>query len=441
MPLLKKTDLMEKGERLTVRSGEFAGLPCTIVDPTPYPDDDLNRRRKIDVVVHTDHGDEEVCLLPRVIDDGGRFDAYLAQQHAAPVTPTTPPAPVPAQAPAPVVVPPPAVLPTMEQPVVIMSPITDVDDPRLDPYRPDPAVVDRYISRRIEGLGKGISDTDFLLTFFKDRENVMLVGDTQAGKTMMVQVLAVLAGRQRAKDRGDADWENAKPLPVFTLSGSSGVTDFDLFGQVTAFTDPLTGRESLVWLPGLVDMAVRAGGILYLDEVNMMGERVTSSLHPVCDYRRQFVNRQKAVPIEVDGTLTFVPDVVQASDDLWIVGTVNPGYKGAGAMNEAFTGRFQWVPWGYDEAVENRLIPYQTVRLIGEALRQAREGRAISTPVGSGTLAQVCKNVDRFGAEVALWMLVSLFQPGEQAAVEEILTARSFHTMLDSERDQRTATA
>ena len=32
-----------------------------------------------------------------------------------------------------------------------------------------------------------------------------------------------------------------------------------------------------MWLPGVVDLAAQVGGILYLDEVNAMGERVTSS--------------------------------------------------------------------------------------------------------------------------------------------------------------------
>jgi MoxR-like ATPase len=424
MGLKSKIDFMEPGSKLTVIGGEFAGLACTITSNVPYPDEDVNRRRKIDVKVHTEHGDEDVLLLPRMIDDGGRYAAYQAEQHGWVLPGTITPETSGVVSAAPVVV-------TQEQ----SAPITSVDDPRLDPYRPDPAVVDNYISRKIPGQDR--LDVEFLLDFFKRRRNIMLVGDTQAGKTMLVQVLAVLAGRQRAKDLGIEDWQNAKPLPVFTLSGSSGVTDFDLFGQPTVYNE-LSGIERLVWLVGMAALASEVGGILYLDEVNMMSERVTSSLHPLTDYRRHFVNRQKAVKVTSEEGSAFVPEIVEASDDLWVIGTINPGYKGAGAMNEAFTNRFQWIPWGYDEQVEKKLVSYQSVRLLGDALRSAREQRAINTPVGTGTLQELCSNTDQYGSETALWMLVSMFQTNEQPAVEQIITDRSIRSLLDEEKATRT---
>ena len=67
----------------------------------------------------------------------------------------------------------------------------------------------------------GMSDTDFLLRYTNDfyraknegrPASFMLKGDTQGGKTLLVQVLAIL-------------WADAmgfpKPMPIFTLSGSS----------------------------------------------------------------------------------------------------------------------------------------------------------------------------------------------------------------------------
>ena len=107
--------------------------------------------------------------------------------------------------------------------------------------------------------------------------------------------------------------------------------------------------ESLVWLPGIADLAAQCGGILYLDEVNAMGERVTSSLHPLTDHRHHFVNRNKAV---LRGG-QIMPDVVSAHMDLWIVGTYNEGYRGMGEMNEAFINRFRHIRWGYDGNVES----------------------------------------------------------------------------------------
>ena len=163
---------------------------------------------------------------------------------------------------------------------------------RLDHLRPSRAKVKRYINR---AMSNGMTDIEFLLLFASDEyrianegrpASIALKGDTQSGKTFLVEALAVA-------------WADSlglpKPMPIFTISGSSGVTDFDLFGQTTSYTDPVTGIESLVWLPGIVELAAQCGGILYLDEMNAMGERVTSCLHPVIDHRHQFVNRNKPV--------------------------------------------------------------------------------------------------------------------------------------------------
>lgn len=399
-----KTSRMQPGDEYIVTAGKLVGRTVTIIDPTPFPDTDAERRRKITVSFNG----ETLYLLPRLLE----APASYAQPVAQP-TPIRPDVFVPH--------------PESGVPVLVPGHVTDVNDPRLDPWRPDPAILGKYISRTIPN---GQTDVEFLIGLWENRltdehrGNVVFVGDTQAGKTLLVQVLAVVAGRQTA---------SGKPLPVFTLSGSNGVSDFDLFGQPTAFTTP-DGHERLVWLPGVCDLAARAGGILYLDEVNMMAERVTSSLHPLTDHRRAFVNRQRAVRFEHEGTEVFMPDVVNASDDLWIVATMNPGYKGAGSLNEAFTNRFRWLPWGYDDEVEKKLVPSDTVRMLGQMLRSARASRSLSTPVGTAALTRLCSDIDAFGVDTALWMFTSMFAPQEQAKVETILIDRSVKMLLLDEQ-------
>ena len=108
----------------------------------------------------------------------------------------------------------------------------------------------------------------------------------------------------------------------------------------------------LIWLSGVVDLAARCGGILYLDEANFMGERVTSSLHPLADHRHHFINRNK--PVYKDGQ--FMPETVTGHLDLWIIATINEGYRGTGNFNEAFAGRFENVLWGYNDEVERILV-------------------------------------------------------------------------------------
>lgn len=406
-----KTSKMQTGDTFTVKSGEFKGLTATIVDPKPFPDTDLQRRRKITVDVQIGDHAERVYILPRMLE---------SNVVAFPSTPAVSASPHTGEA---VVLP----HPVTGAPTYLPGDITDPDDPRLDPWRPDPAIVKSYISR---AMPNGEKDTEFLLKFWDMRRdrNLCLVGDTQSGKTMLVQVLAVLAGAKRP---------SGQPLPVFTLSGSAGVTDFDLFGQPTAFTGP-DGHERLVWLPGVVDLAARAGGILYADEMNMISERYTSSLHSLADHRRAFVNRQKAVAFQHEGETVFMPEVVEAHEDFWFVATINPaGYKGTGSMNEAFSNRWTFIPWDYDEAVERKLVPSSAVRLFGQALREARANRAISTPVGTAALSRMCQDADLFGAETAVWMLKAMFTPSEQPKVEAIALDRSILMLLQDEQQAK----
>lgn len=408
-----KSAKMKPGDTCVVRAGEFRGHTATIVDAQPFPDSDLERRRKITVEVDG----ETVYMLPRLLETS---NVHPIRQAPVAQTPAYGEVMIPS--------------PSGDDFIVVPEDIYDVDDPRLDPWRPghgDPkaaaAILRSYISRT---MPNGQKDTDFLLSFWEKRANILLVGDTQSGKTMMVAVLAILAGARRP---------SGKALPVFTLSGSSGVTDFDLFGQPTAYITP-DGRERLVNLPGVVDLASKAGGILYLDEVNFMSERTTSSLHPVCDHRRAFVNRQRAVRVEHEGTEVFMPEVVTANDDLWVIATINPGYKGT-TMGEAFTNRFRFIPWGYDDTVEKKLIPSAAVRLLGQALREARATRAINTPVGTAALARMCEDAVEYGPETAVWMLKAMFLPQEQAKVEAIVTDRSVLMLLQDEAQARTAEA
>jgi len=296
------------------------------------------------------------------------------------------------------------------------SAVLTLDDPRLDAFRPDPKVVEQYVSRTMKN---GQTDIEYLIKVWERRENVLLVGDTQGGKTMLVQVMAVVIGMQMGLN---------KPLPVFTLSASNGITDFDLFGQPTVWVDE-SGAERVVRLPGLADMAARIGGIFYLDEVNMMPERVTSSLHPMCDWRRAFTNRSKAVQVPGDG---FMPEVVPCSDNLWIVATMNPNYRGAGALNEAFANRFRHLEWEYDAKVERRLVPNEGCRLLGQALRNARAQGHIRTPVGTSALMRLAQDVAEDGADMALYSLLSMFTPTEKEHVNEVIESQSFRSMIVS---------
>ena len=408
------------GFKYEIKDGDFQGEVVTIISNIAVPDGEPNQRK---ILTRTPDG-QDFYILPRQLNEA---PVALAGQDDVPVAPVVPALLAP-------------VLTSITQPsgehVVnlvhrVVNPITDPMDPRLDHLRPSRRKVKQYIGR---DMGNGFTDTDFLLAFTSDAyrsdENnasrpasVLIKGDTQSGKTMLVGVLACLWADRLGLP---------KPMPIFELIGSSGVTDFDLFGQTTSYTDPATGQESLVWLPGIVELAATVGGILYLDEVNALDQRVTSSLHPLVDHRHSFVNRNKAV--WKGGQ--FLPEVTSADPDLWVIGTYNESYAGMGKLNEAFINRFEHVVWGYSGDVEQTLVKSAAIRLLGDSLRTARDRNSIRTPVGTAALIRCVRNVKTFGTILGLKTLIDLFGPSERPIVEAIIEDRSIIILLNEELRQ-----
>lgn len=383
-----------------VNSGPHQGCRATVVDPTVQPDGSPNQRKiLVNITTGIDSWDE--WIIPK----------QLSLPNAPVQTATPAPVQTAAVAPAPVAAP---------VPSVDIEEIT-LDHPMFDRFRPSrPNLLKQYVSRTLPGEK---TDIDALITYYERRDsrgyatNVGLVGDTQSGKTMLVEVLATVIAQRMGL---------SKPLPVFTLSGSSGITDHDLFGQYRP-----DEFGSLRWMEGIVALAARFGGILYLDEVNAMPGNVTSALHPLTDDRRQFVNIRKPVPTEFGG---WTPEVVNASKDLWVLCTYNPGYAGMSRTNEAFANRFSWFEWGYDDNVEKKLIKSPAIRQLGQALRLARETRAISTPVGTSALQRLEQDVKDLGLDFALWAFMGQFtSPTEKSKVDHIITDRSIKSLLIAE--------
>lgn len=402
-----KAKHLSNGLSVRISSGPFEGQLATVIDGRVVPDGDPNQRKVLVSIEGLGPGGSahETYVLPRQLE-----------------VPSVAPAPVaPAPAPQPVSVG--ADLTVIERGrLVEATPITDPMDPTLDQFRPPADVVDKYISREVAG---GMTDIDYLLHMRDQRDsrgyspNVALVGETQSGKTMLVEVLAVLSAIRDG---------HPKPYPVFTLNGSNGISSYDLFGMTQAVV--VDGNEHLIWMDGLVPRALQCGGFLYLDEWNAVAPAQATALHPVLDDRRSFTNYQKAVP---DGHGGFTPEVIKANTDLWVLATINPGYKGTQAMAEASTNRFRWMPWDYDDKVEEALVPSTTVRGIGKALREARNQRILTTPVGTSALQRLNADCATFGVENALWVFTGMFPPAERDRVQTIIEDRGFLDVLKAE--------
>ncbi|MGI6657792.1 MAG: AAA family ATPase [Dethiobacteraceae bacterium] len=153
-------------------------------------------------------------------------------------------------------------------------------------------------------------------------EPVLLRGPKGTGKSTLVEKVAEIL-----------------MLPVNRISGSQ---DHDL--------DALLGGKTLkngeiVYEEGLLLRAVTGGELLVLDEVNMMRQDITSTVHPLLEHR----NRSLAVP-----GLGYItpPPTFRA------IACMNIGYVGTSPLNEAFQDRFRSinVPYAKTEAIADIIV-------------------------------------------------------------------------------------
>jgi nitric oxide reductase NorQ protein len=120
---------------------------------------------------------------------------------------------------------------------------------------------------------------------------VILKGPTGCGKTRFVEYMA-----------------HALSLPLVTVSCHEDLTASDLVGRFL-FRD-----EETVWQDGPLTLAVRYGGICYLDEIVEARKDTTVIIHSLTDDRRM---------LYIDKT----GEVIRAHEGFMMVLSYNPGYQ------------------------------------------------------------------------------------------------------------------
>lgn len=96
-----------------------------------------------------------------------------------------------------------------------------------------------------------------------------LIGPSGTGKTHIVYLVAELCG-----------------LPIWEVNCGLQTSSYDLIGRFIGL-----GKEN--WIDGLLTKWLRLGGIMYLDEANMMKQDVATRLNPVLDTRGHLVLNEK----------------------------------------------------------------------------------------------------------------------------------------------------
>lgn len=155
---------------------------------------------------------------------------------------------------------------------------------------------------------------------------VMLKGPTGSGKTRFLQHMAYRLG-----------------LPLITVACHEDLTASDLVGRYL-----FVGNETQ-WIDGPLTLAVKHGGICYLDELVEARKDTTVVIHPLGDDRR-------ILPIEKKG------HIVEAHDDFMLVVSFNPGYQSIlKDLKQSTRQRFLALDFDYpDRAAEAEIVERET---------------------------------------------------------------------------------
>jgi nitric oxide reductase NorQ protein len=183
---------------------------------------------------------------------------------------------------------------------------------------------------------------------------VLLKGPTGCGKTRFVEYMAWKLGRPlavvkdgaKSQDVGDKEVR----VPLVTIACHEDLTASDLVGRY------LLDANGTRWMDGPMTRAVKAGAILYLDEVVEARKDTTVLIHPLTDHRR-------ILPVEKTGS------IIEADDRFLLCISYNPGYQSAlKDLKHSTRQRFISVEFNYPpREIEREII----AREAGCSLEQA----------------------------------------------------------------------
>lgn len=181
---------------------------------------------------------------------------------------------------------------------------------------------------------------------YERRIPLILKGPTGCGKTRFVEYMAWKLGR-----------------PLLTLACNEDMTASDLIGRY------LLDANGTAWHDGPLTLAVRYGGICYLDEVVEARQDTTVVIHPLTDSRR-------ILPLDKKG------EVVRAHPDFQLVVSYNPGYQSSAKdMKPSTRQRFAALEFDYPQAeIETEIVAHEasiTAELAARLVGIANRSRAL----------------------------------------------------------------
>lgn len=261
---------------------------------------------------------------------------------------------------------------------------------------PDKKWADTYLNRKIAGQ---VTDYDILDVAMTHKQNVLLRGPAGSGKTMCILGFASSRGYR-----------------YYNVSANVGLEPSHLFGAWT----PTETAGVFRWQDGPVTDLVRNGGVLLLNEIDFMPERITTVLFGLLDDRREIQLLEKG------------GEVIKAHPDLLIVGDHNPNYRGSRPMNQAWKDRFSHkLEFGYDKAIERKLIKSKALLDLANQLRSAHDKGELDTPVSTRGLINFVKNAENVSLDYAINSYLNGFGDDEREGVKLVIETVKYNLGVD----------
>jgi len=183
-----------------------------------------------------------------------------------------------------------------------------------------------------EAVGQEI---EIFLAAYDNQLPILLKGPTGCGKTRFMEYMA---------------WRLKKPL--ITVSCHDDLTASDLVGRFL-----ITGGETQ-WVDGPLSMAVKVGGICYLDEIVEARKDTMVVIHPLADDRR-------VLPIEKLG------HVLEADNSFCLSISYNPGYQSVlKDLKQSTRQRFVALEFDYPDADTEQKIVQREASITSEVARR-----------------------------------------------------------------------